>query len=314
LLDDVDSWFVGFRRKSAGKNVPARVSFARRRLEQAIFDAALSGSLGPVLLELGEVERALVQSLPFTTKAFLRPVPQLQSAWATAVADSSVEQRLAAALAMRPGMRGRLVPLDKSGRSFGRSDEPGFVFADRSLVDNLHALLLREDVEAMQQDRGPAILAAGSACSLADVARFIDGDVDDVLIERWLRAFVLIDGGMMPRVPMDTVYPPASFAVLSLVHARRLGDEELLRTAGVLARACAGDAEGATRPAIRRLNACGRTLPVVALVEPPSRTRRIAAALAFHLSRTQRRTLESMVLPAVDKTNRTATNSSQEPA
>jgi CRISPR-associated protein Csx17 len=289
-----------FRQKSSGKNVPARITLTRRRLEQAMFEAARSGAMGPVLLELGAAERALAQSLTFAKKSFLHPVPRLQSSWATAVASGSLEQRLASALAMRPGMRARLLPLDKSGNDFGRGDESSFVFAERPLIDNLHSLLLREDVETSQETKGAADEAPRAYCSLADIARFISGDVDDYLLERWLRALVLIDGRLEPEVSSDTLRPPASFAVLALVHHRHLGNIELPRTTGILARACAGDSVGATQSAIRRLNANARPLPVSALVEPAVRTRRIAAALAFPLTSQQRRTLESMVLPAID--------------
>jgi len=198
------------------------------------------------------------------------------------------------------------------------------VFTARPLVDNLHSLLLREDVEDLQQARGAAEEARRASCSLADIADFISGGVDDVLIERWLRAIVLIDGGLLPDVRDDTpwtIRPPASFAVLALVHNRHLGDAVLPRTVGALARAGAGDAVGATESAIRRLNASGRPLPVRSLVEPSIRMRRIAAALAFPLSSNQRRTLESMVLPGVDDdtTNNSTTisktiGSAQEPA
>jgi len=317
LLDDVDTWFNGFRRRSTGEAIPARVTLSRRRLEQAMFDAVETGAVGAVLLELGNVQLALTQSLGFTTKAFLHPIPLLPEAWGLAVLDGSVEQRLAAALAARPGMRRRLIPLDKSGRKFGRGDEAEVVFRDRSLVENLHALLLREDVEAMQQERGAERDVSRARCSLTDIARFIDTEVDDVLIERWLRATVLVDGGLAPDVPDDTFWtirPSASFAVLALVHHRRLGDALLPRTAGALALACAGDAVRATEAAIRRLNSCARPLPVRAFVEPPARMRRIAAALAFPLSLKQRRTLEGMVLPAVDDAtiSSAATRSSQE--
>jgi len=314
LLDEIDSWFDRFRRSSSGKNAPARVALARRRLEQAMFDAVDTGAIGPVLLELGEVERALSLSLTFAAKAFLSPLPRLRSAWATAVGDGSVEQRLAIALALRPGMRRRLVPLDESGRGFGRGNEAGFVFVDRPLIENLHALLLREDIEVLQQDRDAEEIVTHTRCSLTDIAHFIDSTTDDVLIERWVRAFVLIQGELVPDVPNDTILPPASFAVLSLVHHRQLGDDVLPRTAGVLARACAGDAVGATERAIRRLNANARPLPITALVEPNWRTRRIAAALAFPLTLQQRRTIERMVLPMLETPDRTAPESSQEQA
>ena len=317
LLDDIDSWFKQFRQKATGKIVPGRVALARRRLEQAMFEAAGTGVLGPVLLELGDAELALAQSRTFTAKAFVRPLSKLPATWRTAVADGSVEQRLAAALAGRPGMRGRLIPLEQQGRSFGRGDEASVVFTERPLIDNLHALLLREDVEDQQQRRGPGEESRHWCCTLTDIAHFINKDVDDALVERWLRALVLVDEGPV-ALPNDalTIQPPASFALVALVHNRRLGDDLLPRTVGVLARACAGDAVGATEVAIRRLNACARPLPVCALFEPTVRMRRIAAALAFPLHPKQRRTLESMVLPAivVDATKSKTIGSAQEPA
>lgn len=298
LLDDVQTWYDRFRRGASGKNVPARVALARRRVEQAMFEAVGSGTLGPVLLALGDSESALAQSLTFAKKSFLGPLPRLPPAWSTKVDDGSVEQRLAAALAARPEMRRRLLPLDKSGVAFGRGDESAFVFTERPLVDNLHALLLREDVESLQQKADAPAEAKDARCSLTDIARFINRETDDRLIERWLRALVLIDGGLTPLVPRDTVLPPAAFAVLALVQNRHLGKDQLPRTTGVLARACAGDSVGATTAAIYRLNASARPLPITALVEVSMRTRRIAAALAFPLTPKQRRTLESMVLSA----------------
>jgi CRISPR-associated protein Csx17 len=300
LLDTLDDWFVPFRRKTSGSGVPTAVAIGSRRLEAAMFEAVSTGALGAVLIRLGQAEEALSRSPSFARAAFLGPLRRLPSAWAGSIEDGSVEQRLAAALALRPGMRRRLLPLDRSGGSFGRGDEPGYVFVDRPLIENLQALLLREDVEGQQQGEGPAEESRRAGCSLTDIADFIDGRVDDVMVERWLRALILIEGGLMPTVRLDARLPPALFAVLALVHHRRVGDVVLPRTASALARACAGDSIGASGAAIRRLNAIARPLPVPVIVEPTARTRRIAAALAFPLTQTQRRTLERMVLSAVD--------------
>ena len=298
LLDDIDSWYERLRQKTSGKGIPAGVALARRRLEQGMFEAVENGAFGPVLLALGDAERALAHSLSFTTKSFLRPIGSvLQTAWSSQVNDGSVEQRLAASLASRPGIRSRLLPLDRTGRSFGRADDSTYVFASRPLVENLHALLVREDIEALQRDLGIPYEGSRARCSLTDIARFIDGTTDDVLVERWLRAFVLVDGLDLGAAPHDKVHPPASFAILALVHNRRLRGDQLPRTVGVLVRACGGNAVEATKLAIRRLNASGAPLRIPALVEPNARTRRIAAALAFPLTTRQRRQLESMVLP-----------------
>jgi len=320
LLDDIDKWFDQFRRKTAGKTTPARVALARRRLEQAMFDAVATGALGPVALELGAAERALARSLAFSKQAFLKPVPLLSSSWAAAVVDDSVEQRLAAAIAARLAMRRRLVPLDQSGGHFGELDTGFTVFREQSLVDNLHALLIREDIEDQQSQQSRRLvpeLAGAPRCTLSDVAAFIADETDDTMIERWLRALVLIDGGLAvaPRDAPEDLRPPATFAVLAIVHGRRLtvmrsprpeqwrNDLELPRTTGVLARACAGDAVGATTAALRRLSASARPMPAPVIYEPPARMRRIAAALACSLTPSQRRALERMVLSPRDLDN-----------
>lgn len=310
LLNGIDGWYHRLRSRASGKNVPSGIVLAHRRLEQAMFDTAEGQSLGRVLLALGECERVLARAPAFVSKSFLKPMAPLPQAWASAVMDGSLEQRLAAALAARTGMRGRLVSLERTGRSFGPIDEASVVFTERPLVDSLHALLLREDVEAMQGHEVSPTVPAQALCSLTDIASFIDGSVDDVLIERWLRALVLIEGRAIPEVPRESVRPPASFAILALVHNRRVGETILPRTVGVLARACAGDAPRSTEAAIRRLNACSRPFPVPSLFEPVGRTRRIAAALSFPLSVNQRRTLESMVLRAIDAPAKSSTASS----
>ncbi len=302
LLDDIDAWYDRFRQKASGKTAPTAVAMARRRLEQAMFEMARSGVAAPTLLALGDAERALARSLAFATKSFLSPVPRLSSAWAPAVTDGSCEQRLAAALASRSGMRARWLPLDRSGRGFGRDDDPRRVFGDRSLIENLHGLLVREEIEELQADASPGATPSATSCSLADIAYFIDGLTNDALIDRWMRALVLIDGRVPQPTVADPLMPPATYALLSLVHHRRVGDEELPRTAGVLQRACSGDACGASMAAIRRLRSAGRPFPVRALVEAVQRTRRIAAALAFPLSMTQRHRLESLIFATRETT------------
>lgn len=300
LLDDFDPWFSRFREKASGSNTPARIALGRRRLEQAMFEAVTSGDVAPVLLELGAVEHALGRSLAFANTSFLAPPPRLPGSWAAAVEDGSVEQRLAAALATRRGMRGRLAPIEPGGRSFGRNDEPGFVFGDRPLVDNLHGLLRREEIESRQTDSDPATSTGIARCALSDVAEFIAGRTDDMLIERWLRALVLVEGGLAAAQPASALLPPASFAVLALAHHRRVRNEVLPLTAGLLSAACSGNSADATARAIRRLQASGHSIPMTALAEPPARMRRIAAALAIPLTHEQRLKLEAMVLPSAE--------------
>lgn len=295
LLDEIDDWYARFRSKALGARVPARVSTARRRLEQALFETVITNNPRSTLLELGAVEQALGASASFATKAFLRPLRRLVSpGWLDAL-DGSVESRLGLALSLRPNMRRRLVPLDHTHTGFGESSDAGFVFRGGPLVDSLHDLLLREELEV-----SPVASASFPACSLDDISRFIDGEVDDSLVEAWLRALLLVESPTEQPLPLgDNLEPPVSYMVLKLVHGCRLGDEPIPRTAGVLAVACGGNARDATARAIRRLNASGRPLPAStdAILEPPSRMRRIAAALAFPITQHQRKVLERIVLP-----------------
>lgn len=312
LLDEIDGWYQQFRSKAAGSAAPASIAVALRKLEHGMFEAVGTGDVRNVLLALGDVELAMGRSVDFTLDSFLKPVPSLSGAWATAVADESVEQRLGAALATRYLFRRRALPLDRTGRAFTRETRAEHVFRERGFVENLHALLLRESVEAM--DREPPRGTSPKRCTLSDIAQFIDEQTDDRLIERWARALSLVDGAPPTPLPNDPMLPPASFAVISLVHGRRVGGLQLPMTPAVLARACAGDAEGATTAAIRRLAAVDRPLPVRALVEPSVRMRRIAAALAFPITDGQRRQLEGMVLPRPESTDQPSSNPTQEHA
>ncbi len=297
LLDDLDAWYDRFRRATRDKSAPARLSLVRRRLEQAMFDALGGGTLAPVMLGLADAERELGRSPSFVAKAFISPAPRLQAAWAPSVSyGSTVEQRLGAALAAKQGMRQRLLPIDASGR-FASVETTSCVFLDRPLVENLHALLRREDID-WERGRTSRASIVAERCSLSDIAAFIDARVDDALVERWARAFTLLAEPTPPLSLSPLELPPVAYALLAVVHSRSLGGEVIPRVPSMLSRATSGDAVAATEAAARRLTAAGAQLGFRKLVEPPARTRRIAAALAFPVSSAQQRTLEALFIPA----------------
>lgn len=301
LIDEVDSWFSRLRRAAQGKRAPTRVARATRNLENALFAVTRNFDASEALLALGDVERVLGDAIAFTKKVGLPPITQrLSEGWSALVADS-VEARLGVCLGQRLAFRRRLLPIDVDKPwQWGRADDAGFVFSERPLIDNLHALLQRDDIEAQQRElKNPdAEEYTRAFCRLSDIACFIDGNVDDVAIERWARAASLLNKPPGFDDHGDVIGVPATFAVLRLVHNGSLdGNTQLTRTSTMLARACAGDSVGATTAALQRLSAVGRALPVPALVESSQRMRRIAAALAFPLTRQQRRRLEDLVLP-----------------
>jgi CRISPR-associated protein Csx17 len=303
LLDDLDSWLARYRRAALGDRAPASVASVARALEDAMFLLVAGGAVADVLLALSNAEVSLGRSLTFAENAFVTPAPSLSKEWVDELPDlhELVEARLGAALAQRPGFRRRFLPLDKTGLDWGQADDLAMVFAARAPIDNLHALLLREDVE--QQQAGARFEAEDVETRWSDLVQFIDGDVDDQLIERWAMAATLLPPVVTARddAPWHMQpLPPAAFAVCRLVMFDTLGKEEqpMKRVPMMMSRACAGNAIEATSVALRRLNGLGLSLPVTALVESQSRMRRIAAALAFPLSLNQRRRLESLVLAA----------------
>jgi CRISPR-associated protein Csx17 len=300
LLDELDEWMSRFRRSTSGTKVPARVGLVARELEEAVLAGVERERFTGVLMALAGAEESLGLSLSFAKKSSLRPLPTLSSGWWDVV-PTTAEARLGVCLGRRQEMRRRVSPLDpKKLWDWGRYDDAGFVFRQRPLVENLHALLLRDDIEA-QQGLTRAFDAT-NPCRLEDIVAFIDGQVDDELVERWARAATLLPPGSASAgqdVTLgDVILPPAAFSVLALVQRGVLMDGTVVkRTQTMLSRACAGDSVSATTAALQRLNAVGRALPVRALQESVERTRRIAAALAFPLSREQRWRLESAVLP-----------------
>ena len=310
LFDEIDAWYARVRSATRTKNVPARLAAARRRFDEATLAATSSGSVAGVVLALADLEWALAISASFTRRAGVPPAPRLSAAWWDAVADGTIEYRLAASLAGRPRMRRALIPLDASGRSFNVGDDAAFVFRERPFIENLHALLRREDIAERESADVPRATGTGAArASLTDVADFIAERVDDYLVARWLRALVLIEGTSSASVPEVTELPPAAFAVLALAHHRRIDGNVLPRTPGLVTHACAGRSLEATRLAIRRLHGAGRRVPVSTILEPPMRIRRIAAALAFSLTAQQRHSLERIVLSTSDATAFTVVDS-----
>lgn len=299
LIDEVDSWFSRLRRAAKDKRVPARVARATRALENAFFAVTRNFDTSEALLALGDAERALGEALAFAKKAGLQPITQRLSEGWSGLVDDSVEARLGVCLGQRLAFRRRLLPIDfEKPWQWGRADDVDFVFSERSLIENLHAVLQRDVIEAQQREMRSPDDSIRAFCRLSDIARFIDGDVDDVAVERWSRASSLLSKPPCFDDQDDPLGVPATFAVLRLVHSGSLDDKtQLKRSSTMLARACAGDAIGATTVALQRLAAVGRALPVPALVESSQRVRRISAALAFPLTMRQRRRLEDMVLP-----------------
>lgn len=285
LLAPQDQWLRQLRRKGMGDKAPASVRRAGRALEETIVDLCSGRTDRPteVLMALGEVERVLSRS----RKHEVKPMPPLDSGWLDQADDGSLEFALARSLAST-GMRERLVRVRWSKPwEWLEQDDGRTVWGDGSLVDNLIAVVEREEVERAR-DEESIQHGRPQAVDLAVLQAFVDEQTDDAKLERLLRGLAIVDFAKAERrqesSPSNDNQPSGAFALLALARCRELRpDVKLPRTPGLVARIAHGDAAGATALAARRLRGAGLIPRVDVVREPRSHALRIAAALAFPL-------------------------------
>jgi len=302
-LVELDGWLQQLQRHRS--SAPASVRRAQRQLETAI--VALSQgktTLLAVLVALGQLDGVLSNARrSFALPNTIAPLRPLNATWLdacyqqTAPAEAT-EFRLAHALAGKH-LRQRLTlarPPEPQARFWHwmEQNDGKTTWQAGSLADNLVALLQREAIEAEQQAAGTASAFEPQPpfASHSDIARWIDGQTNDARLAAIARGLSLID---LPRryfrpdraeVAQASALP-ATYALAAPIHRRvldRHNELTLPRVPQLLARAAAGDSATATRLAGQRLHASGLRPAVRQAYEPPERTHRIAAALAFPLS------------------------------
>ena len=305
LLAPLDRWLDRFRRATASDSAPASLRRARRGIDDAVL--SLCGTSPPtaasrVLVELGRAERQMVRSLKFCIDSFLPPVPWLPPAWLHAARDDSREFRLASALASA-GLRARATPLEAGRARWNAIPDASVGWIDGDLVRSLQGWLLRRELSEVVAGSPPRL---GVSC--ADLAWWLEHPESDRAVEELALGLALVDlHSVSARDPSASAWLPPTFALMHLCVAdRTLDGATLPRTPGLLQRACSGDADGATRLALRRLKGAGVRLrmhdrprtqrPWSSLPHPSGQTRRLAAALAFPLSPTGRQSVRTSVI------------------
>ncbi|MCY1071199.1 type I-U CRISPR-associated protein Csx17 [Nannocystis sp. RBIL2] len=306
LLTPLDAWLSHLRRRATAKGAPASLRRASHRLEAALLDlcrSAAPSDVQAVLIALGDVEASLARA---RQHAEARPVPRLPALWIERADDGSLDFRLAAALA-GAGLRARLVPV--RGGAWTDADAARVVWTDADLVRNLHACLLRQEIEDGGTARGDDARSDATMgrlddtrhprrfAALGDLAAFIDGRTDDARLEALARGLSLLDWDSIPhRAPPGLrTPPPSSFALLALALRWCPPGQAPRRTPGLLTRACAGDLARAVELARRRLRGYGVAVPASEFIA--AAPTRVAAALAFPLSHRALPELLSLLVP-----------------
>lgn len=237
--------------------------------------------------------------------------------------------------AIQDSIRGHFLPVDETNRDWsrfrldarGRAErDPELVCVGRDLVTDAIALVRRRSIWARtsdpERDRAPRLpLWAAGACeaTLEEVGAWVRGEVGDAAVYALARPLFALDwdaihkqqlGSQLHAIPGGV--PEPLHMLLRLAHLPfdisingpnggpqvavmvRLDPEPLRRLA-------AGDLDGALRVVVRRLGASGLRPVFRRGVTRPGLVRRLAASLAFPVSRADAARAARLVCKPYDK-------------
>ena len=333
VLFDLDTWLDRLRSAATGRNAPAGLGAALRRIDQAIIEFCHRGQprdLQDVLIAVGRAERWLATSSLRKGTYPVIPLNSLSREWLRHADDNSRnsrEFRLARALAsILPGqkdgqtqvgpIRENLEPVESRQRAEWREGSNSFVWTAGDALSNLLAVLERRCLEGRMHGLNYPPLASAYSANLEDIADFLNGgvsvDVDRIADLVLPLSFVDWPGTEQPlaqRAPFDL---PAVYAVMKLtllpgkfVCPEFGEDREIKMEPQMLAMLRAGRINDAYRVASRRLTASGLR-PLSAkpgIAGKPDLSRRLGAALLFPLDRSDHKVLAERALrrPASNK-------------
>jgi CRISPR-associated protein Csx17 len=304
LLDEIRPWLVRVHREARKKGAETRSVLAERKLSESAFLAVQSNApraWQDLLVACSSVELLHASGTGFGAG----PCPTLSPGWLAAAEDDSPEWRLALSLGSaareyqdgRPldSVRAHALPIDpKKGWSYEigadtrLTNNPRVVMAGRDPMSDLIALVERRLVEASQRGSRtlPLVARRGTGARLADLARFIVGQVDAERVVALGRALMALDWERVRpsrvRVASRGPRPDEPWEALRLcmlpfpVRERSVATEP-----AVFRRLATGDMAGAVELALRRLRASGFRPPLAAASADPRTARHWAAALAF---------------------------------
>jgi len=200
LLRRTDWFLRGFK----GQGPPARFVSARRGIDSAIYDLLLHGGAVHVkylIAAIGKMEQLLAQRGPLGDPKLRSPISGLSSKWLLEADDGSVEVRIAAALASirdtgKVGpIRANLAPVDPEMPWAWVNGHGQMAWTGNSLSTRLASVLARRMMDADRLDTKYNPLWGEIWLSDQDVAAFIEGDVDEHLIQDLLFGFTWIKWG-----------------------------------------------------------------------------------------------------------------------
>lgn len=325
LIDDIAGWVERARSALGDKppgRLRAALSQVDEALLACTRHSRAAMFWQDLLIALGALESAFVASPRLTADRDIRPLG-LRSDWLAIANDNSPEFRLAVAFATQVPQQGTSVrrnflPLDDSGQRFDASENtlrvgPDQVCGGRDLEKDAIALVKRHllrpkgrktsaSAAPRTDDENPThfplVARESYEAGLGDIAAFLGRETDDAKIlglSRGLMAVRIEPNHRGTSAPGHEAVP-AVYALLRVVHAPWQSLEfdlpegehanvEIRLDPSVFARLAAEDVSGAADIALRRLRATSLRPKLACATGDPAFARRLAASLAFPISK-----------------------------
>jgi len=289
-----------------GNQAPSSLTSARRQIDETIYELLLHGGAPRVktlIASIGNLERLLSRRDPTRTMPD-QPLGGLSARWVAAADDGSVELRLAAALssiraagAVGP-LRANLTPVDPANPRSWASGSAQTAWVGNSLASRMASVVVRRVMDAERLSVEVSSFDAALTLCPEDVAAFLDGDVDNALLEDLIFGFLCIDwrrGASREDIvrlrshwsrPLSDRPVSRPWALLKLLFSASTlptptGEQLSLRSEpAIVPLLCAGHVGEACRIAQRRLFVSGLNPLRVGFSDSSDGTR-IAAALLF---------------------------------
>lgn len=201
-LDPLLQRLDAFLRRFPNSEPPPRLASHRRAIDEGIHHALARGgqsSIKGLLAALGRMERLIAARDRSKDPKLAQPLGGLRPNWLVGAADGSAEVRIAAALASvgptgKVGpLRANLSPVDLS-RTLRWADHGRQVaWRGSSLAERLSGVLAQRMMDAGRLDCPYNPVAGSLPLALGDVVAFLEGAVDDGLLEDLLFGFTLLD-------------------------------------------------------------------------------------------------------------------------
>lgn len=315
LIMEIDSWLDRFRYKCTREDTPASFVRAVNNLDRSMMD--ICKKEGPaivqnLLIDLGRCERTMANSLAWTEKSYLQPVPLLSSKWLEKADDGSVEFRLAAALASVYGKYGnRFISLrynlepSKTSKGSVWWDTEGnkdAVPAKNDLVKHLNSMMERRLITAQQNKTDSYPDIGKITAELGDISDLLEGRCDENKLLNLLWGLVLIDWVSIdkPKITRrsdeNSLMPGSDYSVMKLCYHNWFEDEySIPLNPQIHRKASRGEGYRALEYSIRRLRGSGIEPAIAPFPISQSRSRRVAAALLFPISTNSARRIKRYI-------------------